>query len=134
MIFHVERFRQQFLTNQAQVPLTFPHQTPESQKFIEETQLTINTLPCYKMYFIYKSLTIVTNRYNKITVKILKNFVKSLLNTFFWKRSLETWSTSIWIQCYLKRDVRVNIKLTLILMSGVNLFSWVQLKYLVYEK
>ena len=35
------------------------------------------------MYFIYKSLTIVTNRYNKITVKILKNFVKSLLNTFF---------------------------------------------------
>ena len=69
----------------------------------------------------------VTNRYNKITVKILKNFVKSLLNTFF-GRDLSKHEVPVYeYNAILKRDVRVNIELTLILMSGVNLFYWDQL-------
>ena len=74
----------------------------------------------------------VTNRYNKSTVKILKNLLKSLLNTFF-GRDLSKHEVPVYeYNAILKRDVRVNIELRtdFILMSGVNLFYWDQL----YEK
>ena len=53
----------------------------------------------------------VTNRYNKSTVKILKNLLKSLLNTFF-GRDLSKHEVPVYeYNAILKRDVRVNIEL-----------------------
>ena len=53
--------------------------------------------------------------------------MKSLLNTYF-GRDLSKHEVPVYeYNAILKRDVRVNIELTLILMSGVNLFYWDQL-------